>query len=208
MSLLLPDSGLLFWMLLSFGVVFVVLAKYGFPVITKMVEGRRTYIDQSLEVARQANIQLAKLKEESEALIAAANKEQGRIMREAMHERDKIIIEARKHAEAVAQKELDDVKFREIRAKSALHEELLHRECQHLVRFYMDLCEKDKNYNSVLCGLITIKKDSAKAKLQRDIYETAILLPQEIGLEEDLDLLTKAAREMYELQFPGERLPE
>ena len=98
MSLLLPDSGLLFWMLLSFGVVFVILAKFGFPVITKMVEGRRTYIDQSLEVARQANAQLAKLKEE------------GRITREAMHERDKIIVEARKHAEAVAQKELDDVK--------------------------------------------------------------------------------------------------
>mgnify|MGYP000836520244 CR=1 FL=1 len=97
MSLLLPDSGLLFWMLLSFGVVFVVLAKYGFPVITKMVEGRKTYIDQSL-------------KEESEALIAAANKEQGRILREAMHERDKIIVEARKQAEAAAQKELDEVK--------------------------------------------------------------------------------------------------
>ena len=98
MSLLLPDSGLLFWMLLSFGVVFVVLAKYGFPVITKMVEGRKTYIDQSLEVAREANAQLSKLKEESEALIAAANKEQGRILREAMHERDKIIVEARKQA--------------------------------------------------------------------------------------------------------------
>ena len=109
MSLLLPDSGLLFWMLLSFGVVFVVLAKYGFPVLTKMVEERRAYIDQSLEVARQANAQLAKLKE-GDALIAAANKEQGRIMREAMHERDKIIVEARKHAEALAQKELDDVK--------------------------------------------------------------------------------------------------
>ena len=94
MSLLLPDSGLLFWMLLSFGVVFVVLAKYGFPVITKMVEGRKTYIDQSLEVAREANAQLSKLKEESEALIAAANKEQGRILREAMHERDKIIVDA------------------------------------------------------------------------------------------------------------------
>ena len=104
MSLLLPDSGLLFWMLLSFGVVFVVLAKYGFPVITKMVEGRKTYIDQSLEVAREANAQLSKLKEESEALIAAANKEQGRILREAMHERDKIIVEARKQAEAAAQK--------------------------------------------------------------------------------------------------------
>ena len=95
MSLLLPDSGLLFWMLLSFGVVFVVLAKYGFPVITKMVEGRRTYIDQSLEVAKEANAQLQRLKAESEALVAAANKEQGRILREAMHERDKIIVEAR-----------------------------------------------------------------------------------------------------------------
>ena len=38
MSLLLPDSGLLFWMFLSFGIVFVILAKYGFPVIIKMVE--------------------------------------------------------------------------------------------------------------------------------------------------------------------------
>ena len=46
--------------------------------------------DRSLEVAREANAQLSKLKEESEALIAAANKEQGRILREAMHESDKI----------------------------------------------------------------------------------------------------------------------
>ena len=62
MSLLLPDSGLLFWMVLSFGIVFAVLAKYGFPVIIKMVEGRKTYIDQSLEVARVANARNNKLR--------------------------------------------------------------------------------------------------------------------------------------------------
>lgn len=110
MSLLLPDSGLLFWMFLSFGIVFVVLAKYGFPIIVKMVEGRKTYIDQSLEVAREANAQLSKLKEQGEALVVAANKEQGRILKEAMQERDKIIHEARKQAEAAAQKELNEVK--------------------------------------------------------------------------------------------------
>ena len=110
MSLLLPDSGLLFWMFLSFGIVFVILGKYGFPVIIKMVEGRKTYIDQSLEVAREANAQLSKLKEEGDALVAAANKEQGRILREAMEERDKIVHEARKQAEIAAQKELDAVK--------------------------------------------------------------------------------------------------
>ena len=48
MSLLVPDSGLLFWMLLSFGIVFFVLAKYGFPVIVKMVNERKEYIDRSL----------------------------------------------------------------------------------------------------------------------------------------------------------------
>ena len=44
MSLLLPDSGLIFWMLLSFGIVFAVLAKYGFPVIIKMVEIGRAHV--------------------------------------------------------------------------------------------------------------------------------------------------------------------
>ncbi len=110
MGLLLPDSGLLFWMLLTFGIVFVVLAKYGFPIIVKMVEDRKTYINQSLEVAREANAQLSRLKEEGELLVATANKEQGRILKEAMQEREKIISDARKQAEIAAQKELDEVK--------------------------------------------------------------------------------------------------
>ena len=101
---------MLFWMLLSFLVVFVVLAKYGFPVIVKMVEERKAYIDHSMEVAREANEKFSKIKEETEALIASANKEQGRIVREAMQEREKIIADARKQAEVVAQKELDEVR--------------------------------------------------------------------------------------------------
>lgn len=110
MSLLVPDTGLLFWMVLSFGVVFFVLAKYGFPVIIRMVEGRKVYIDQSLEVAREANEQLTKLKAEGEALVVAANKEQGRILKEAMTEREKIIYDARKQAELATQKEVDEAK--------------------------------------------------------------------------------------------------
>ena len=113
MSLLLPDSGLLFWMFLSFGIVFVILAKYGFPVIIKMVEGRKTYIDQSLEVAREANAQLSKLKEEGDALVAAANKEQGRILREAKDEairdiRRQVAVLSVDIAEKVLRKSLED----------------------------------------------------------------------------------------------------
>lgn len=47
-SILTPDFGLLFWMLLAFLVVFFLMAKFGFPVITKMVEERKNYIDESL----------------------------------------------------------------------------------------------------------------------------------------------------------------
>lgn len=114
MSLLLPETGLLFWMLLSFGIVFFILAKYGFPVIIKMVENRKEYIDQSLKQAKEANEQLAKVKSESDALISEASKEQARILREAMAEREKIINDARKQAEIAAQKELDLMK-KEIR---------------------------------------------------------------------------------------------
>ena len=110
MSLLLPDSGMLFWMLLSFGIVFAVLAKYGFPVIIRMVEERKAFIDRSLNEAREANMQLDQLRQQGRQLIAEANKEQGRILREAMHERDKMLIEARKQAVAAAQKELDEAR--------------------------------------------------------------------------------------------------
>ena len=101
-------------------------------------------------------------------------------------------------------RELAAVKFHELREKSDLHEQLLYRECCHMVDLYMNLCVTDKSYNTIICGIITISKDSAKAKLQKDIYETAVRLPKDLGMTEELDMITKAAREIYELQFPGE----
>ena len=45
-ALLTPDSGLLFWMVVAFAVMFVVLAKFGFPVITKMVKERKGLLEE------------------------------------------------------------------------------------------------------------------------------------------------------------------
>ena len=101
-------------------------------------------------------------------------------------------------------KQLNKMKFQEICAKGKDYEELLYRECKHLVKFYMTLCAQDKNYNSILCGLITIKKESSEAKMKRDIYETAIRLPKDLNLEEELALVTKAAHEVYGQEYPEE----
>ena len=79
MSLLTPDSGLLFWMIVSFGIVFVILSKYGFPVIVKAIEQRKAYIDNSLETARQANERLAHIQAEGEKMLAEAKEKQNAV---------------------------------------------------------------------------------------------------------------------------------
>ena len=61
MGLLQPESGLLFWMALAFGVVFVLLAKYGFPVILKSIEERKDFISTSLAEAHEARQQVAQV---------------------------------------------------------------------------------------------------------------------------------------------------
>ena len=69
--------------------------------------------------------------------------------------------------------------------------------------------QTDKSYNTILCGLVTMKKDDVKSKLQRDIYGTAVKVPRELDMEQELALLTRAARKVYEDYFPGEGgLPE
>jgi len=98
MSLLLPDSGLLFWMLLSFGIVAFILVKYGFPVIIKMVESRKTYIDESLLVAKQAYEQMAVVKAEGEIIVEDARREQVKIMNDAAQTRDLLIKDAKEKA--------------------------------------------------------------------------------------------------------------
>ena len=110
MSLLLPESGLLFWMLLSFGTVVFILTKYGFTVIVKMVEERRKYIDESLLVAQKANEELKNIKKESEAILNEARKEQVRILHEASETRDLLIKDAKEKAGIEAQKVIDEAR--------------------------------------------------------------------------------------------------
>ena len=55
MDLLIPSTGLLFWMTITFLVVFFLLWKFGFPVITTMVKERQAFIDDSLRKAHEAN---------------------------------------------------------------------------------------------------------------------------------------------------------
>ncbi|MGM9817643.1 MAG: F0F1 ATP synthase subunit B [Paludibacteraceae bacterium] len=110
MSLLMPETGLVFWMLLAFGIVFFILAKFGWPVITGMVEKRSNFINDSVKAAEEANKQLENIKIETEAILAKAQQEQMRILNEASELRNQIIQEAKENALVESQRIIEDAK--------------------------------------------------------------------------------------------------
>ncbi len=109
-SILTPDFGLFFWMLVAFLVVFLLLAKYGFPVITNMVEERKDFIEDSLRKAHEAQERLANIEKEGESILQEAREKQAQILKEAAETRDAIIEKAQDKAHAEGARLLDDAK--------------------------------------------------------------------------------------------------
>ena len=97
-------------MLLAFTVVFIVLAKFGWPIITKMIDERAKYIDESISKAHEANEKLAKIQEETAAMLKQAQEKQSQILAEAMEMRKQIIEKAQTEATEAGQKILTEAK--------------------------------------------------------------------------------------------------
>ena len=110
MDLLLPDSGLLFWMTLVFLIVFVILWKWGFPVIVKMVNDRKDFIDGSLKKAHEANEKLANIQKEGESILQEAREKQAQILKDAADTRDAIVEKAQDKAREEGSRLLSDAK--------------------------------------------------------------------------------------------------
>lgn len=110
MSLLTPDPGLLFWMLLCFLIVAFILGKWAWPAIVGMIEERGNYIEESLKKADEANAALAGIKAENERLAAEAKNERVEMLKEATRLKEKIIDDAKAAATAEANKIIENAK--------------------------------------------------------------------------------------------------
>ena len=110
MSLITPDFGLFFWMAVVFLVVLGILWKFGFPVIVKMVNERKEYIDSSLQKAHEATEKLANIQKEGEALLQEAREKQAEILKEAKATHDSIVAKAETDARERANKLLVEAK--------------------------------------------------------------------------------------------------
>ena len=104
MSLVTPDFGLLFWMVLIFGVVFFILAKFGFPIITDMVDKRSRAIEKSLKDAKEIEERMVKITEEHRQMIEETRREQQAMLSEAAETKRKMVEQARTEAREEAEK--------------------------------------------------------------------------------------------------------
>ena len=110
MNLVTPDTGLLFWMVVIFGLVFFLLWKFGFPIITEMVDKRSRTIEKSLKDAKEVEAQMSAMLEEHAQMLEDARKEQAQILREAADTRSKLIADAKEQAREEAAKILADAR--------------------------------------------------------------------------------------------------
>ena len=110
MDLLIPSTGLLFWMTLTFLAVLFILWKFGFPLITSMVKERKAYIDDSLRKAHEANERLANIQKEGESILQEAREKQAQILKEAAATRDAIVEKAQEKARQEGARLLSDAK--------------------------------------------------------------------------------------------------
>jgi len=110
MQLVTPDIGLLFWMVLSFGIVFFILKKFAWKPIMNMLYEREESIDEALRAADKAREEMEKLQANNERILNEARAEQEKIFREAQEIKEKIVSEAREQAIKEKEKIINDAR--------------------------------------------------------------------------------------------------
>ena len=83
MELITPSIGLLFWMLVGFGILFFILAKFAWPIVMKAINSREEKIESQLAEAERVRNDMKNLKSEHQALLVQAKEERDQILADA-----------------------------------------------------------------------------------------------------------------------------
>jgi len=153
MSLFTPEFGLVFWMLVVFLTLFVILAKYAWPAIVRMVDERADFIDKGVEYTREAKRDREKAREDAKALLAEAHKQQLEVLQQTERLKREMIADARKAAENEAKR---------VREAACLSIEQSKREAELQLR-------KQVASLSLLIAEKLIRKDLATDKTQTEM---------------------------------------
>jgi F-type H+-transporting ATPase subunit b len=109
-SLVKLDPGLFVWTIITFLGLFIVLAKYAWKPLMKMLDDRENMIRSSLEDAKKAKLELEGLNQECEAITAKARSEAQSILADSKSAAEKVKEDTIAKAKEQAIKISDDAK--------------------------------------------------------------------------------------------------
>jgi F-type H+-transporting ATPase subunit b len=109
-SLVKLDPGLFVWTIITFLGLFIVLAKYAWKPLMKMLDDRENMIRSSLEDAKKAKLELEGLNQECEAITAKARLEAQSILADSKSAAEKVKEDTIAKAKEQAIKISDDAK--------------------------------------------------------------------------------------------------
>ena len=102
MELVKPEFGLIFWMTLSFLIVFFLLKKFAWKPILASLKERETSIEDALNSAKKARDEVSNMKTENERILQEARNERDVLLKKARETKDQIVNEARSKAQVEA----------------------------------------------------------------------------------------------------------
>lgn len=102
--------GLFFWQLIILVIIIFILGKFAWKPIINALEEREDGINNALQAAEKAKLEMARLTNENEQLLKEARAERDEILKEAKALKDKIVAEAKNEAQESGRKILEQAK--------------------------------------------------------------------------------------------------
>jgi F-type H+-transporting ATPase subunit b len=155
MELLTPGTGLIIWQLIVFVLLFLLLSKLAWKPIINSLKDRERSIQDALDTAEKARLEMSQLRSDNERLLKEAREERDRILREAREVSNRMKEEAQVEAKKSADKIIEDARAAiNIEKQAALKEIRIQ-----VSMFSLDIAEK------------LLKKNLANDKSQKDLVE-------------------------------------
>ena len=111
MELLTPGTGLIIWQLIIFLLLFFLLAKLAWKPIIKSLKDREQSIQEALDTAEKARLEMSRLKADNENLLKLAREEREKILRDAREASNRIKDEAHVDAKKAGDRIIEDARL-------------------------------------------------------------------------------------------------
>jgi F-type H+-transporting ATPase subunit b len=110
MELLTPGTGLIIWQTFVFLLLVLLLGKLAWKPILSSLKERELSIQEALDTAEKARLEISKLKSDNENLLKLAREERDKMLREAREATNRMKDEAQAQAKKAADKIIEDAR--------------------------------------------------------------------------------------------------